>query len=491
MPTVTDYATACTEKNHKEQTQSDNMQSSPAQACAEAPVLALVAEKLGVKRFDLWFGQDTQCECVKEKITFYVRNIFAINSIRRHCLQEIDQAILEVFGKKISVDFLVKPTPKADSPKQTVVPSIPIPIQATSTSPLGQLFNNPEQTGKAKLGRRFASLETFLPGISNDLACRAADLAIYHSGQINPIYIFGPTSVGKTHLLEGIWSAVRKSSSRRLPLYMTADQFLSSFLETIRSGSAQDRNQSFRSKFKGISHLLIDNIQLFARAAATQTEFLHIFDTLRNQGVQLVFTGDRPLKDLSLQHEIICRLESGMVCDIQLPERELSLRICENMCRQRELPMDAEVCRLIASRFGVHARQISGALNRLHAIYLTNVKPITVAVAEEALSDLFRLNRRDIRLSDIGKIVCETFGISEETLRSKSRVKQIVTPRMLAMWLARKYTRAALSEIGLYFGNLTHSSVISAQQRIDRQISDDTVIAEKVQKIERTLSGGA
>jgi chromosomal replication initiator protein len=278
-----------------------------------------------------------------------------------------------------------------------------------------------------------------------------------------------------------------QKSSRRAPMYMTAEQFLSSFVESFRSGSARDRNQSFRSRFKGISHLLIDDIQFLARAEATQMEFLQVFDSLRSQGVQLVFTGDRPLKDLPLRNELLCRLESGMVCEIDLPERELSLRICEEMIRQRDLPMDAEVSRLIASRFGVHARQILGALNRLHAVYLTNGKPITVAVAEEALSDLLRLNRRDIRLQDIGKIVCETFEISEETLRSKSRIKQIATPRMLAMWLARKYTRSALSEIGQYFGNHSHSSVISAQRKIDRQINDDPSIAETVQKIERML----
>jgi len=145
------------------------------------------------------------------------------------------------------------------------------------------------------------------------------------------------------------------------------------------------------------------------------------------------------------------------------------------------------VCRLIASRFGVHARQISGALNRLYAVHLTTGEPVTVAMAEEALSDLLRLNRRDVRLSDISKIVCETFDISEEILRSKSRLKQIVAPRMLAMWLARKYTRSALSEIGVYFGNHSHSSVVAAQKKIDKQICDDKSIAETVQRIEQAL----
>ena len=479
MLTVTDYAPACTEI---------------AQDCFHSPVLVFIAEKIGEKRFDLWFGQDTHCNSSEEKVTFYVRNNFAVNSIRRHCQQEIDQAVSAVFGKQLPVDFVVKPAQKIEPKKQTVVPSIPKPIQETNTSPLGQLFNKSklvdgEKSGE-KPGRRFASMETFLEGISNRLACRAADLAIHHPGQISPIYIFGPNSVGKTHLLEGIWSAVRKSASRRLPIYMTAEQFLSSFVETIRSSSVPDRNQGFRSRFKGISHLLIDDIQFFARAASTQTEFLQVFDLLRNQGVQLVFTGDRPLKDLPLRSELLCRLESGMICGIELPERELALRICENMIKQRDLPMDAEVCRLIASRFGVHARQISGALNRLYAVYLTSGQPITLAAAEEALGDLLRLNRRDVRLQDIGKIVSEAFGISEETLRSKSRVKQIAAPRMLAMWLARKYTRSALSEIGLYFGNHSHSSVISAQRKIDQQIGEDKAIAEALQRIEQVLNNG-
>ena len=470
MLTVTDYSPARTEIS---------------QECPASPILTFIAGKIGEQRFDLWFGQDTQCNNNGEKVTFYVRNNFAINSIRRHCQQEIDQAVLAICGRNLPVEFLVKPIPIAEPKKPTVMPSIPKPIQETNTSPLGSLFKKPEQD-KEKFGRRFASMTTFLEGLSNRLACRAADLAIHHPGEINPIFIFGPTSVGKTHLLEGIWSAVRKSSSRRSPMYMTAEQFLSSFVETIRSGSVRDRNQNFRSRFKGISHLLIDDIQFFARAESTQTEFLQVFDMLRNQGIQLVFSGDRPLKELPLRNELLCRLESGMVCEIELPERELALRICENMVRQRELPIGADVCRLIASRFGVHARQMSGALNRLRAVHLTNGEPVTVAVAEEALSDLLRLNRRDIRLPDIGKVVCETFGISEETLRSKCRVRQIVTPRMVAMWLARKYTRSALSEIGLYFG-IAHSSVIAAQQKIDQRIGEDKAIADVVQKIEQIL----
>ena len=479
MLAVTDYTPVCAEPARTEIVQEQS----------SSPLLDRIAEKLGEKRFDLWFGQNTLSECSTEKVIFYVCNNFRINSIRRHCQSEIDQAVLELFGTNLPVEFVVKPPQKTETKKPAVTPSLPIPVQ--DSSPLGTLFklssSKQAEQEKERFGRKFASLDTFLAGLSNREAYRAVDWAINSPGKISPIYIFGPTSVGKTHLLEGIWSAVKKSSARRSPMYMTAEQFLSAFLETIRSGAIQDRNQTFRNRFKGISHLLIDDVQFFAKKDATQTEFLQVFDTLRSQGVQLVFTGDRPLKELPLRNELLCRLESGLVCGIELPERELALRICESMVRQQNVPMEAEVCRLIASRFGVHARQISGALNRLHLVYLTNGEPITAAVAEEALSDLLRLNRRDIRLPDIGKIVCETFGISESTLRSKSRVRQIAAPRMLAMWLARKYTRSALSEIGLYFGNHSHSSVIAAQRKIDRLIHDDKSMAETVQRIEQAL----
>jgi chromosomal replication initiator protein len=451
-------------------------------------VFTAISEKLGKHRFNLWFGQETQCKTLDEanaaaKVLFLVRNNFAITSIRRYCQTEIEQAVLEVFGERLPIDFAVKPVPKPETKKTAVVPSIPKPIQ--DTSPLGALFH--KQQALPKSGRHFASMSDFIEGESNRLACKAADLAINHPGGINPIYIFGPTSIGKTHLLEGIWATVRKQHSRRPPLYLTAEQFVSSFLDTFRSGTSREGSQHFRGKFKGISHLLIDDIQFFAKKEATQAEFLQIIDSLKSQGVQLVFTGDRPLNDLPLRSDVLSRLESGMICGIDLPERELSLKICERMVKQRELPIDIDVCRLIASRFGVHGRQISGAVNRLHMVYLTNGKPMTAAVAEEVLNDLLRLNRRDVRLHDISKAVCEEFGISETTLRSKSRVKQIAAPRMLAMWLARKYTRSALSEIGQFFGNHSHSSVIAAQRKMDQQIGKDTPLAAALQKLEHVL----
>ncbi|MGL4593498.1 MAG: DnaA ATPase domain-containing protein [Thermoguttaceae bacterium] len=379
---------------------------------------------------------------------------------------------------------------------ETTVTITPPPI--SPVSPIKNPFFSQTTSSIRPEGRRFASLQTFVEGLSNRLACRAADLAVNHSGQINLIYFFGPSSVGKTHLLEGIWTAVRKQSGRKSPLYMTAEQFISGFLESIKPGSQRDGIQAFRSRFKNISILLLDDIHYFARKDATQAELFHTLDTLRNQGIQVVLSGDRPIRELSLRNEIINRLESGMVCPIELPEREMSLQIFMNMVRHRQLPINPDVCRMVTSRLGIHARQLTGALNRLHAVYMTTGKPITLDEAEETLGDLLRSTHRRIHLEDIENAVCETFGISEQALQSKSRIRQVVAPRMLAMWLARKYTRSSSSEIGKHFGNRSHSSVISAQKKVDQWVdtnhpvhadSHDLPISEAIRKIEQILQG--
>ncbi|MDR2345667.1 MAG: hypothetical protein LBE18_06340 [Planctomycetaceae bacterium] len=345
--------------------------------------------------------------------------------------------------------------------------------------------------------RKFASLETFVEGLSNRLALRGIDLALNHPNLINPIYIYGPSGIGKTHLLEGLWSQVRMRFDNKPPLYMAAEQFVSGFLDRFQSGSPQSRNQDFRNKFKGISYFMLDDIQYFNRKVATQTEFLYVMDGLKSSGVQIVLTGDRPLIELSLRSEIISRLESGMSCSIELPERELLLNILLNMVKKRDMKLGEDVCRFICSRVGMNVRRITGALNRLFAISNDNSN-ITVESAEEILKDMFQGTQRDVKLSDIGKIVSDEFGLSEGVLQSRDRSRQLNVPRMLAMWLARKYTRFALSEIGRFFGERSHSTVVTAQKKVDQWIVQKNVsalmeqnfnVTQTLQNIERKLNG--
>ena len=343
--------------------------------------------------------------------------------------------------------------------------------------------------------RKFASFSTFIEGASNRLAVTAAQLAVQFPGKISPIYIFGGTSFGKTHLLEGICSESRRQKNRKSVLFMTAEQFTTSCIEGMKQGMV-----TFRNRFRDISALLIDDFHFFQKKTATQNELLRTIDVLKSQGVQLIFTGDKPLKELvEIRPELLARLEAGMVCEIQPPEKEMLYTVFQQMIAQRSVPITEEVSRFVVSRLNTHARQLSGALNRLHTTFLTSGKPITIAMAEEVLDDLIRCNRKAVRLPDIEKVVCETFGIGNQSLQSKSRAKQVAYPRMLAMWLARKYTRNALSEIGKYFGDRTHSTVVSAQKKVENWINENAEldcfdqhcsISDVLQKVERLLQAG-
>ena len=276
---------------------------------------------------------------------------------------------------------------------------------------------------------------------------------------------YGPTSVGKTHLLEGIWTAARRSQQRLTVVYLSAEQFTSHFLEALRGSGLP----SFRRKYRGVGLLMIDDLQFFVGKRATQVELLHTIDTFLREGRQLVFAADRSPAELAeLGPELTTRLTSGLVCRIEPPDYATRLGIVAQMARRMKIGgagRRAAIRGLAVDqpRPRTFRRPVPLAGHRARPLG----QPISLAMAEEALADLIRHSGRAVRLADIEKAVCDVFGLEPASLQSDAKAKRVSHPRMLAMWLARKHTRAALSEIGHYFGRRSHSTVISAQKRID------------------------
>lgn len=340
---------------------------------------------------------------------------------------------------------------------------------------------------------RLASLDTFVEGFSNQLARKIADVAILQPGAMNPIFVGGPTSVGKTHLLEGICERYGRYPNRKPALYMTAEQFTTAFIQSLRPGAAP-----FRDRFRNISLLAIDDLHFLEGKTTTQIELLSVVDMLRQRNVQLVFSANRPLVELTkLSGELTTRLQGGFVCQIGPPEREMLSQILRQMALERRVALSDEVCRFVVSRFTTHARQLSGALNRLYVAHLTTGAPIDVPFAQEALADLIASNVRPVKLEDVERVVRETFGLDDEELKSKSRSKRCADPRALAMWLARKHTRSALAEIGAYFGGRRHTAVISAQKKVDQLLEANAsmengsvafVVSDAIERMERSLA---
>lgn len=498
-------------------------------------ILDLIAEKIGRNMFDVWFTNDIHFALEDSTLVMSAPSNFICNWIRTNFKHIIEQVSRDLFKKTIPLRFTIKetssgsslsseiaqsenhsgkkkisesskskssvsrsPSAKSEKPtksaKQTDEEAAPVQFEKDGKYEylVGKSVPGSAKRTSSGSQRDLASYDSFVVGKSNELAKSIADIVIKEPAKFNPVLISGPTSVGKTHLLEGICSEYRARYKKKQALFLTADQFTSMFVQGVQGGL-----QNFRARFRNISLLIIDDLHFLQTRRGTQTELLGLIDMLKGYRVQMVFSTSCPLSDLKdFRSELTSRLMSGIDCRIEAAERETLLKIFRQMVSKRGISIPDEVCRYVVSRFSTHARRLSGVLNRLYVEHVKTSAPIDLRMAQDVLSDLESSCRRTYTLEEVEQAVLEVFGISNTTLRSKSRAQANCYPRMLAMWAARKYTNAALSEIGRYFGNRSHSTVLSAQKRVDlwldvnapHQKEDRTWnIAETLSRIERII----
>ncbi|MEN6451302.1 MAG: DnaA/Hda family protein [Thermoguttaceae bacterium] len=475
-----------------------------------------LAGKVGQDRFDLWFGASTRLSLSGDALRIGVPSRFFLEWIRANFRRQIEDACREVLGRCPALEFHMNAAPaEADgnageaSSARLAVAEKPQARGGAATLLLRPCVKSATDSRRSDAGhasapatddplprRRFATLETFVAGETNRIALASAQMVVRRPGQVTPLMFHGPTSVGKTHLLEGIWTAARKSHQRMTTVYLSAEQFTTQFLEALRGSGLP----SFRRKYRGVGLLILDDLQFFLGKRATQVELLHTIDSFVREGRQLVFAADRSPAELAeLGPELTTRLTGGLVCGIEPPDHAARVAIVAQMARRMKLQVPPEVQQLLASRLTTHSRQLSGALCRLQATSEALSEPISISLAEEALADLLPRGSRVVRLPDIEKAVCEVFGLEPSSLHSEAKAKGISHPRMLAMWLARKHTRAALSEIGQYFGRRSHSTVVSAQKRVDGWMAAGRTLDlaehrwptdDAIRQVERRLAAG-
>jgi chromosomal replication initiator protein len=487
---------------------------------------AALADRVGKERFELWFGPRTRIEWDRQILRIAAPNSFFLDWIRLNFRAEIEAAATAVMSCSPKVEFaLERQGDKSDNRQQgcegphagasAAQPAVDCPAKVAGNDSMVSLngqskrdreipatvvtqLAEPAADSRAEqfTPRKFASLSSFVVGPCNKLAMYSAEMVVRNPGKVTPLFIHGPTSVGKTHLLEGIWSAERKAGRGTTTVYLSAEQFTSQFLEALRGGGLP----VFRRKHRGVRVLILDDFHFLAGKRATQVEMMHTVETLLREGRQLVFAADRPPAEFKdFMPELVTRLSGGMVCRIEPPEFSTRMGIVANLCRRLGVELPADVQRYVATQFTGHARELSGAICRLQAMSEATHRKLTLELAEEALCEMIRQNSRVVRLSDIDKAVCKLFGLESQSLQSSDKCRRVSQPRMLAMWLARKHTRAALSEISAFFGRRSHSAVISAQKRVDQWMVYDEPISlheqtwkidEAIRMVERQLTAG-
>ncbi len=311
--------------------------------------------------------------------------------------------------------------------------------------------------------RRFADLTDFVTGPGNQLAFTAALQICEQPGGYNPLVLHGGVGIGKTHLLEGVYRRMRIRYPSFRVMFLSAESFANYFTQALR-----DRTLAgFRQRFRGVDVLMIDDVDFLDGKRVIQEEFLHTIKQLESHGRQVALTADRHPRLLTrLSEELVTRFMSGIVCRIESPDVDTRRAIVARKAARLTARVTDEAIEFVVQRFPQSVRELEGALNFLETYGLMTGKTITHSIARNVLADLERDCVRIVRVAEVEQAVCRLFSIGPNDLRSPRRTRTVSQPRMLAMYLARKMTQAAYTEIGEHFGGRNHSTVMSAEKRV-------------------------
>jgi chromosomal replication initiator protein len=331
--------------------------------------------------------------------------------------------------------------------------------------------------------------ETFVIGSSNRFA-HAASVAVAESPAkaYNPLFIYGSSGLGKTHLLHAIGHYATTLGNARSVRYVSTEEFTNDFINSLRD----DKTQAFQRRYRDVDILLIDDIQFLENRERTQEEFFHTFNTLHNANKQLVITSDRSPKQLAtLEDRLRTRFEWGLLADIQPPDLETRIAILQKKAAQERLSAPAEVLEFIASRIANSIRELEGALIRVTAFASLTRSPVDLALAEEVLRDFIPDGTGpEITADQIMASTADYFGVSLEDLRGHSRSRVLVNARQVAMYLCRELTDLSLPRIGQAFGGRDHTTVMHADRKIRQQMAERrslyNQIAELTNRIKQT-----
>ncbi len=474
-----------------------------------AALHAALRQRLGDERYELWFKRSARLICEDAQLRVVCTSCFVQEILKRQVHRELRECAQATLGHQV-VQYEVGALECADEeecegeePERSAVPlaeSAPAPVPAPQTTspltPAPQPVENgprvspkssaPQTTHGPRRRQTLESFETFVVGDGNRLAFTASELVGQRPGHTSPLLLHGPTATGKTHLLEAIRSRIKQQEPRCVVLYLTAEQFTSAFVEALY----RKELPVLRKKYRSADVLLLDDLHFFVGKAKTTGELLWVIDTLHREGRQLVFTANCSPAELSdLGPETASRLAGGMTAELEPPDYATRLSIAQALDKRMELQFPQSVLQLVATQVGLDARGIRGALHRLCAESMASGRPLSRASAEETLGQMAQETQRPVRLADVERAVCDVFGVESKSLKSARKAASVSGARMLAMFLARKYTRAALVEIGHHFGRRSHSTVIAASKRVQQWMNrgERLVLADRRCGVEEAI----
>jgi chromosomal replication initiator protein len=455
-----------------------------------------IAERIGEPRYQLWFPDKTKFAWHDDQLIVGVPNHFYQEWLKKQFSEVIRAAAADIFGRQVEATYVIDPELFQAARREEATPGDQRPPQLLPKAPGTATAKVAPATNRGlPRSRRWHSLKEFVIGSCNRVAHAAALSTIENPAEgLSPLVIHGPVGTGKTHLLEGIYAGLRKHQPEWRVVFVTAEEFTNRFLPALRLGKLA----GFRKHFRECDALLLDNLQFLASKRATQEEFLHTFDSLQSEGRQVVATCDcHPRLAEILLPELTDRLHGGAVWGLTHPDCETRLAILRfKAAQQKPMLIGEPVLRLFAEQLRGNVRELEGALHSLVHYSRVAQRNIDLSLAREVLGDLLRHSVRIVRLEEVERAVCAILRLDPGALQSKQRAWKQAHPRMLAIFLARKHTAAAYSEIGAFYGGRNHSTAVAAEKKIRLllqadgalQLGDHAIsVRELVEMVEREL----
>jgi chromosomal replication initiator protein len=428
-------------------------------------IASRLREALSENTFATWFAEVEPAKISDGEFVLAVPNDFTRAWIDDHYRSLIETALTETAGERD-----LRLAVREGSPKQGAA------VAHADQPPPRPAAPSPASNSKY-------TFDSFVIGSSNRFA-HAAALAVAEAPAqaYNPLFIYGGTGLGKTHLLQAIAQYVGEHSQNLSVRYVTSETFMNDFINSLRD----KRIEGFKQRYRTYDLLLVDDVQFFEHKERIQEEFFHTFNSLYETGSQIAMSSDRPPRDIAtLEERLRSRFEWGLITDIQPPDLETRIAILRKRVKTDNINVpDPQVLTFIASRVSTNIRELEGALTRVVAFCSLTGRPMSEEVAQEVLKDVFpQGDLPQVTINRIQETVSDRFGLSLDELCGDKRSQNIVYPRQVAMYLSRELTDSSLPKIGKEFGGRDHTTVIHATSKIARMIREDRSVYNLVQEL--------
>ena len=447
------------------------------------------------QQFQTWFSpmRLKSFDAAKKELAVYIPSQFFFEYLEEHFRRLIHITVSRFFGEDVTLTYEVEvaegATVSQESDSNMVPADQPTAYEANKSPMLAQAVGlAADLDSQLNVHQSFSN---FIEGASNKLPRSVGQAIAEHPDQqtFNPLFIFGPSGVGKTHLVNAIGMRTKELHPEMRVLYLSAHLFMVQFTD------ARNRNvfNDFMHFYQSIDMLIVDDIQeLAGTKVATQNAFFHIFNHLRQNGKQIIMTCDRPPVSLQgMEERLVTRFKSGLMAEMEKPEESLRRSILHSIVKHDGLNIPDDVLDFISTNVNNSVRELEGIIHSLLAYSVVYGKEIDLDFAKRILAGRTRVEKKNVTIDQIITTTCEHFNVKEEDIFGKSRKAEIVTVRQMSMYLAHKHTKLTASKIGIYVGNRDHATVLHGIKTIDGRLKKDSKLVRHLEELEEKLIGKA